>query len=139
MGRQLTMPSGAVVIARSSTRDVTERFRRPIRNAMFSMSPTARQSLGRADDLDEEQIIALLTAGDLAVIDQISDLSLIAMIESWSYDLPVTADSLLDLPYDDLLELRKVLDGETAALAQGVDFTPTPPEAGPTPTAPSNA
>lgn len=76
----------------------------------------------------------LAAEGNLSVMVDVQDAVVLAMVESWSFDVPVTADGLLDVPAKTLTALRLACEGFAAELMP--DFGPTPdPES---PSAPSN-
>lgn len=72
---------------------VTERLRRPV----FEKSASGISMV--EDDSDS------VSPEALSFFSEFNDLVALAMIEEWSFDLPITLDGLLDLPskaYDDV-------------------------------------
>lgn len=136
-----TLPSGAwVEIGR--TGQVTERQRRPVRMAFARISDAGQAALfGAAQETGDVSALATaLSADDQAVLLEVNDLIASALVlrASWLEEgQRVTPDSLLDIPagdYDAIVELMGPLVGP---FMEGVDFSPTPDPASPTP--PSSA
>ncbi len=92
---------------------VTERQRKPF------LAASGR--LVKSDDMEDSGFIAVLDVQDALVL---------ALVNAWSYEAPVTADSLLDLPCKALDALRAACFAHRDALTP--DFGPTPDPASPT-------
>ena len=96
---------------------VTERQRKPF--------VTAIGRVAKADGMDD---------GGMGALFDVQDCLVLAMVQEWSFEFPVTADGLLDLPHKAISALRV----ECAKFQDELmpDFGPTKdPD---TPTAPSN-
>lgn len=81
---------------------VAERYRRPIIAKATAMQRAAEKVRAEADsgmDLSEDEFLALY---------QFNDLVAVALIESWSWDMPVSLEGLLDLPAVDYDEILRV-------------------------------
>lgn len=128
-----TLPSGATVVF-GATGAVTERQRRPVRAAFARISDAGQQLLSLAQD--DTTVLRQLSGDDQSVLLEVNDLIAAALIveASWLQEgEQVTAESLLDLPgkdYDAIVELVGPMVGPFMA---GVDFSPTPDPASPTP------
>lgn len=111
---KIDLPGGAWAQLRDPD-TITERQRRPIKAAMIAAGSSGEFQAALADGIFDHLVLALL--------------------ESWSFDAPVTAEGLLDLPGSAYDALTKAC---TPMLKQILpDFAPTPdPES---PSAPSNA
>ncbi|MFE8944497.1 hypothetical protein [Streptomyces sp. NPDC007856] len=141
------LPGGAWADLRDAS-EVSERLRRPVRaiqmklaqNPAFAGVVKDAQDKGvkQMDDIDESD--ALKMAQDMgdeafALMDDLNDRLILSRVAGWSFDFPVTLDTLQDLPgpaYDKLKEV--CADG---ALDNGPDFSPSTEAE--SPTAPSTA
>jgi hypothetical protein len=89
MTERIELPESAWAELRSP-RSVPERLRRPVTKIMFQISQQQAQSLS-VDVVDPEMVM---------VYSELNDLLIVARVVAWSYDLPITVDSVLDLPGD---------------------------------------
>jgi len=81
-------------------RMVSERSRRPIIAKMTTMQAVAEKVTGEGStSVDEAEFNALYAFNDLVAI---------ALIQEWSWDVPVTIDGLLDLPASDYDAILKI-------------------------------
>lgn len=134
-----TLPSGAWVEI-DRTGQVTERHRRPVRLGFARISEAGRAALAQAAATGDASVLNTLSADDQAVLLEINDLVAAAVVlrASWLAEGErLTPDGMLDIPgadYDAMVELMGPLVGP---LMEGVDFSPTPDPASPTP--PSSA
>lgn len=113
---KIDLPGGAWAQLRDPD-TVTERQRKPFIHAV-----------GRVSKADE------MSDGGLSALVDVQDALVLAMVESWSFDAPVSADGLLDLPHKAATALRLACTPFQPELMP--DFGPTPdPES---PSAPSN-
>ena len=114
---RIDLPAGAWAELRDPDA-VTERQRKPFVAA-----------LGRATKYEG------MDDGGLSSMMDVQDALVMAMVEGWSFTLPVNADSLLDLPHKTVTALRTACTPFQAELMP--DFGPTPdPDS---PTVPSSA
>lgn len=136
------LPNGAHADLRDHA-DVSERLRRPVRAIQMKLAKDPAFSgvvdaakKGGADsvkDIDEDSAASMVSAmGDdaAALLDDLNDKVVLTRVVGWSFDLPVSADSLLDLPgpvYDRLRELCA-----EGALESTPDFSPSTDTASPT-------
>lgn len=113
---KIDLPGGAW----ASLRDpavVTERQRKPFVTAMGRAS--------KFEGMDDSGFAAILDLQDSLVL---------ALVDSWSFDAPVSADGMLDLPAQTVDALRRACQPFQAGLLP--DFAPTPDPA--SPSAPSS-
>ncbi|MEV6046035.1 hypothetical protein [Streptomyces xanthochromogenes] len=120
--------------------DITERMRRPIKrlSARLSSYPAFMEAIKEAQTKGdganlstEDQMKVAATMGDaFDVLEELQDQLVIAATRGWSWDFPVTADAVLDLPTPALDELRKAVSPYQNAL--NPDFEPSPDPASPT-------
>lgn len=96
---------------------VTERQRKPFMKAV-----------GRAGNLQAAD------DGGISLLVEVQDALVLAMVEEWSFDAPITADGLEDLPHKAITALRVACQEFREELLP--DFGPTPdPQS---PSVPSN-
>ncbi|MFG2722715.1 hypothetical protein ACGFW5_31115 [Streptomyces sp. NPDC048416] len=120
--------------------DITERMRRPIKrlSARLTSYPAfleaiqEAQAKGEGANLTaEDQLKVAATMGDaFDVLEELQDQLVIAAVRGWSWDFPVTADAVLDLPTPALDELRAAVAPYQNAL--NPNFEPSPDPASPT-------
>jgi hypothetical protein len=120
--------------------DITERMRRPIKrlSARLTSYPAfmeavreAEASGGGANMTPEEQLKVAATMGDaFDVLEELQDQLVITAVRGWSWDFPVTADAVLDLPTPALDALREAVSPYRNAL--NPNFAPDPDPASPT-------
>jgi len=106
-GSKVPLPSGGWLELRDPE-DVTERQRRSVANVLGRLSPDMKRMLSsgkpqEADTLAEAGLEVVLAANetDMDTFDALNDALAAALIVSWSYELPVTADAMADLPSRD--------------------------------------
>lgn len=116
-GERLELPGGGWAQLRDPEA-VTERQRKPFVTA-----------LGRASKYEQ------MDDGGLGAMIDVQDALVVALVDSWSYEAPVSADALLDLPHKAVTALRVACLAHQSELMP--DFGPTPDPA--TPSVPSNA
>lgn len=132
---EITLPSGKTAVLRDP-KTVTERLRRPVQNAHAKWTSTETFKtmvvLSRAKKKDSDLTIP---DEDMALLDRLNDVTAVALVESWSYEFPVSIDTLQDITGPDYDVLRT----ETAKSFSDLvtSFAPTPDPA--SPTEPSNA
>lgn len=138
MTSTFTLPDGDTATLRDP-KLVTERHRRPVTKLQrrLAASPVG-QLLASKDKLSEEefeeQARALLGSDDYELLDQLNDALVVALVEVWPYNVPVTLDGLLDIPgeaYDALkVEASKhVSDLMPSFAVSPSEESPTPPSA----------
>ena len=89
---------------------VSQSRRRPVEKALMNLSKSGKalSALTDTTDLSDANI-------DLSVLDQyteLNDLMVLARLESWTLDLPITLDSLLDIPDPDYKALQAAVAGD---------------------------
>jgi hypothetical protein len=75
-------------------------------------------------------VTGAVRAEQVDLVAQSNDLLIVALVEKWSYDLPIVADSLQELPggvYDALRKAAQALSGDLMP-----DYSPTPDPTAPT-------
>ena len=120
------LPSGGWIELRDP-RLVTERRRRPVREAMVDLSPEIRVAL--ESEGDGETQLATMGSADLSVMSRINDLLAVGLITSASFLVDgqqVAADDLLDLPGADYDAVLQAVAPSIGAF-MGIDFDPGPP------------
>jgi hypothetical protein len=142
MTTDFELPSGATAKLRDP-RLVTERHRRPIdfkRQEMQQLSPewvtelsaairdarAAEEANLPAPEIDMAALNSKLTVSGLQAAEELNDLIVVALVESWSFDFPVTSDTVLDLPHDDLRSLHAKCAEVGKALFLSTDPDPDP-------------
>ena len=137
----VTLKAGGTVDLRDVA-DIPERLRRPQRriqmmlaaNPAFSdvVKKASRTGVAAVDEFSEDQAVAMVSemgADSFELLDQLNDTAILSRVMGWSFDVPVTADGLQDLPgavYDEL----KALCAKGAL--EGTDFSPSQDEDSPT-------
>jgi|SRR6185437_6632671 len=141
---RVELPKGQHAMLRDPE-EVSERLRRPYVDRRQSAIASALSDGVSAEDIDaamkgtDEQKaqlgVKMLASGMTSGMRDASDLLIIALVESWSFEMPIAVDSLLDLPSKTYSALLEACQG----LAPGLDpdFAPNPDED--SPTTPSNA
>ena len=89
MTERIELPDGAWAELRNP-RSVPERLRRPVTKMMFQISQQQTETINN-DFVDPEMVL---------VYSELNDLLIVARVAAWSYDLPISVDSVLDLPGD---------------------------------------
>jgi hypothetical protein len=113
---KIALPDGGWANLRDP-KAVTERLRRPVTRLAAGLHAS-----GALKGIDGENGEGL-TVEALDGMSDLNDAICLALVDSWSYDLPVTADGLLDLPGAVYDSLREQASKFTTALLP--DFTPT--------------
>jgi hypothetical protein len=123
------------------TCDITERMRRPVKRLSAKlgsypefMAAVAEARATRDDGQDltpeEELKIAAAMGAAFDVLEELQDQLVVCAVRGWSWEFPVTADAVLDLPAPALDALRKAVAPYQGAL--NPDFEPNPDPASPT-------
>jgi len=131
---EITLPGGTAVLR--DPEQVTERHRRPVTriNLQLAGSPVGDLLQVKATLSEEEfdqRIRKLIGSPAYMLLDDLADAVIVAMVESWSFDAPVTLDGLLDLPGPAYDELKNVTGKSVTALLP--NFGPNPDPDSPTP------
>jgi hypothetical protein len=116
---------------------VSERARRPIQAVavrVFADENTPTDVSTNTTESEALAIVRAMPADTLADIDTLNDLIIVALVQDWSFDGPVTVETLVDLPGKTYQDIRtKVTPIWRGAVP---DFDPTPKTD--TPTVPSS-
>ena len=100
---KVSLPDGAWAVLRDPE-TVTERQRRPLvrlqRRTVMKAAPLLKDvDLEKLTPGDALQVMAgALTDDDFDMLEEIDDHVIATLVDSWSYDAPVTVDGALDLP-----------------------------------------
>ena len=100
---KVSLPDGAWAVLRDPDQ-VTERQRRPLvrlqRRALAKAAPQLQgvdlEELTPAEVL--ERLAPMLASEDFDALEEIDDHVIAVLVESWSFDFPVSADTSLDVP-----------------------------------------
>lgn len=122
---RIELPGGAWADIRDPE-ELSERHRRPVKNlASASVATIARlEGISAGEDMAALGI----TEEEADRLTRLQDATIVAVVAAWSYDLPVTADALLDLPgaaYD-ALAAATAKTGAEATLDTSPNPTPEP-------------
>lgn len=90
------LPSGGWIEVRDPRR-VPEKMRRPVKAAIMTL---ARAGGLKADELSVEMI---------GMADVIDDLAIVALVSEWSFERPITVETVGELEGDDYDEVRRIL------------------------------
>lgn len=100
---KITLPDGGWAVLRDPA-DVTERQRRPLVRLQQRLlgSDVGAALIGAQGDIPKDEALELIrpqmASDDFDMVAQLDDLLLVTLLDSWSYDGEITADSVLDLP-----------------------------------------
>ena len=113
MSEVIELSNGQSAVLRS-VEAVTTRQRRPVEKALMQIAQgKAKELLVGTEDLSDEAKAEKVAASmDLAMIDQFNDLNdlvIMARLESWTFDMPISLDSLLDIPDIDNKKLKEAV------------------------------
>lgn len=136
MSSTLTLPDGGSATLRDP-KLVTERQRRPVARLQQRLagSPVG-QLLAAKDSLTDEafevEARSLLGTDDWALLDDLNDALVVALVESWTYPAAVTLDGLLDLPAESYDALKAEASKHVTELmpsfaVSASETSPTPP------------
>lgn len=136
---RVELPRGQHAMLRDPE-DVPERLRRPYLDAserllgFLAEAGVTDADIAAARGGDQDRMAAIgvkaVTGGARMIQRGVQDSLIAALVESWSYDKPVSAEAVQDLPgraYDALCEACEPL-----AAALNPDFTPNPDPESPT-------
>lgn len=117
-----TAPSGFTFTLRLP-QAVPERLRRPVAAKLVELAKAFEPvSDGTSDQADTSDWS--LSPEDLERADDLNDLLALALILSWSAEVPITLEALLDLPAGDYAAIRAAAAPQVVKMMP--DFTPTP-------------
>lgn len=100
---KISLPDGAWAVLRDP-QEITERQRRPLvrlqRRTIMKAAPTLAgldlESMTPDDAL--AKLAPSLSDEDFDALEDIDDMVIVTLVDSWSFDLPITIDGSLDLP-----------------------------------------
>ena len=123
MSENVHLPSGGWICVRAAG-TVPVYLRRPVEKALIAV---ARGDAKAA--LDTEDAIPQLDPGVIDQFYELNDLLAVARIESWSFDYPISIDSLIRLEQADYEEILKWTAVDVALMVPnfGFDNDPTSP------------
>lgn len=123
--------------------DVSERLRRPVRKLQMILAAdpafsgvvknAAQGGITSVDDVSPgmaAEMMSTMGAGSVDMMMDLQDHAIMSRVMGWSFEFPVTLDSLQDLPglaYDEISKLCA-----PGALDNGPDFSPSQDPASPT-------
>jgi hypothetical protein len=118
---------------------VPVRLRRPVEKMLFDISQSNGTEALANNAGDQEQAAAELAAnidGELfSKFNDLNDLLILARVAAWSFDLPITLDSVLDLPAGDYYLLQEATAKDITEMMPNFAQDTDPSS----PTLPSNA
>lgn len=125
----LTLPSGQTCVIRDP-KTVSERLRRPVQNLSSKWFTSESGKALQANAKAKKKADVTVSDEDMKILDAMNDATIVALVESWSYDFPVSTDTLLDISGPDY----DLLARETAKLFGGLlpSFGPNPDPDSPT-------
>jgi len=147
--RRIDLPGGHWAVRRDPA-TVTRRQRRPVEDAMgdvrgeiINLIAAANEKLEKARQVGDDEAIAVaqtaqrratdqLTRAERASLRDANEAAIVALLESWSFDGPITLDAVLDLPGP----VGDALQAAVAPLTAAMFLNTTPDPMNPNPTAP---
>lgn len=134
------LPSGGWVLVRDfDAKPATQGEREDVSLVLYAARPEVRQLVQRKapDDAAERaaydaEVEAACTPDDLRALFEMNRLLAAMAVADWSFDAPISAASVRDLPADDYDELMAVGAKVANSVLAGVDFDPTPEPDSPT-------
>jgi len=118
---------------------VPVRLRRPVEKMLFDISQSNGTEALANNAGDQEQAAAELAAnidGELfSKFNDLNDLLILARVAAWSFELPITLDSVLDLPAGDYYLLQEATAKDITEMMPNFAQDTDPSS----PTLPSNA
>lgn len=97
-----------------------------------------RMDTMQKDDADKLGIVATFTRDEMAAMQRFTGVSIVAWVADWSYDLPVTLESMDELDEDEYDTLNAVCGPLGLAAATGAQFGPDGASDPGSPTRPSD-
>lgn len=144
MGTRLELPDGQWADL-LEPRKVSERKRRPITRLLLALASDGgmtnligdaelAEAIGDESSEAAAAIAAKIAPDTLGAMDDLNDALVVALVDAWSYDMPVNADSVADLPGDAYEALRDACAPFLSDLMPNFGPTPDPDS----PTSPSS-
>jgi hypothetical protein len=132
MGVIVQLPDNAHALLRDPSQ-VSERLRRPIMAAVSRLAAGVDMTGKSESEIGTE----MLASGGMDTMNEVNDLLVVALVESWSYPQPITLDGVLDLPGVAYDALRTAVSPHMGAMMPSFDVKPD--TAGATPGVPSDS
>lgn len=112
MSEKIALPSGGWAILRDPAA-VPVKLRRPVEKALLALGQSqAKNALTNSADLSDTQKAAEVAASiNPQILDQfneLNDLLILARIESWSFDFPISKESLGEFAQADFEMLQEI-------------------------------
>lgn len=126
---KIDLPDGEWASLRDPKK-VPEKLRRPIMRSVMAATRQSGDFKKLVDADNPEDIVKDLDPSFLETGAELNDLLVVALVEEWSFETPVTVDAVLDLPGDVYDELRKTVAPFITDLLP--DFGPSPDPKAPT-------
>ena len=129
---KVDLPDGAWAHLRDP-KQVPERLRRPYASKMQSMAkykPVFDRIKKAASEEEKAAITAELPPECIEGFSESNDLMVVALVDEWSFDTPVTIDTVLDLPAGQYDALRTAVAPFLSELMP--DYGPSPDPKAPT-------
>jgi hypothetical protein len=130
------LPSGGWVLLRD-VKKLTQGQREDAQIAYTEISPGIRELIAAQEGIDEHDLVGkenaanaieqAATADDMRAMFHLNRVIAATIVAAWSFDLPITAESLRELQADDYDELMNAGAKAAPQVLGGVDFGPTPP------------
>lgn len=123
---KITLPDGGWALLRDPRR-VTEKQRRPVTRLQARVAGSEIGALlskkgTLPDDEFERESLKALGSDAFTLLDDLNDALIVALVDSWSYDVPVSAEAALDLSGEAYDALKAACAKHVTALTP--DFTP---------------
>ena len=130
MSEKIPLSNGGWAVLRDP-KAVTQRLRRPVEKAFLKVGQgSARAALENAGEITTEaqanRVASAIDPDTLDLFNELNDLIVIARLESWSLDKPLTIDSLLDLPDEDYKALRSAAANKSMEMLPDFSFSNDP-------------
>lgn len=142
MSTKIELGNGGWAILRDPAA-VPVRLRRPVEKMLMAVGrgqakaalEAKQEAIANANTGDTIDPSSIAASMDLSVIDQfyeLNDLLIVARVESWSLDLPISVDSLGDLTQEDYELLQKLAADNVTSMVPNFGLSnnpdsPTPP------------
>jgi hypothetical protein len=122
---KISLPDGNWASLRDPKK-VSERRRRPIMRAFASVNQEDLKTLHRTDLTDEDQARSVMNPEFVDLMQQVNDLLIIALVDEWSFDAPIEADSVLDLDGETYDALQRAVAPFLTEVMPDFDVSPDP-------------
>lgn len=133
MSEKISLPSGGWAVLRDPAA-VPVKLRRPVEKALLTLGQSqAKTVLASAPELSDSQKAAEVASTiNPQILDQFNDLNdllIVARVESWSFELPISIDSLGELVQEDYALLQKISAENVTSMVPnfGLSNDPTSP------------